>query len=335
MRQKTFFTLIIVLSFGLSHALAQASAPILKDGTRGEASELYAVGDVKGTLKSPAVYIAKPIYPLEAQQIGADGAVRVRITVDEEGNVLSAQAIEGNSLLKTVCEEAARRTKFRIARDANGNAIKNEGVLTYNFTIQKAGWTRIGYGLSFFGKLPFSYFSIPTTAKAFAPEWTSELQMLAKLEKIGRTEEPPKPLVFVSQSSAITKTTTRAPNGTAEKTATMNGVLNMPPTGEEQTALAQNLILALQNRLETDELSLWQFNLGLSLSRAFQIFRNPNERGNAALMVRQFADNAPKSVSTELMTVLKNLAANFEKEKRSMETDDEISRLLTVILKNK
>ncbi len=337
MRNKFFFILILVLNFGLSNASAQLSAPVLKDGTNGDAPGLYIVGDVKGTVKSTAVYIAKPIYPLEAQQTGAEGAVRVQIRIDEEGNVVSAKAIEGHSLLKAVCEEAARRTKFRIARDTGGIAVKIEGALTYSFTIQKAGWTRIAYGLSLLGKLPFSYFSIPTTAKAFAPEWTNERQMLEKLEEIGRTESPMPPSpVFVPLSPAMTKSAAKVPNGAMQKSATMQGRLLLPPSPTaEQIALAQNLVFALESRLGNDKLSLWQFNLGLDLSRAFQIFRNPNERANAAQIVRQFAENAPDGVSVEVTTALKNMATNFEKEKRTMEIDDEIARLLNIILKGK
>lgn len=337
MRNKLFFILTLVLSFGLSNALAQFSAPVLKDGTNGEKCDLYTVGDVKGTVKSTAVYIAKPAFPIEAQQAGAEGAVRVQIAIDEEGNVVSAKALDGHSLLRTVCEEAAQNTKFRIARDTGGNAVKIEGVLTYNFTIQKAGWTRIAYGLSLLGKLPASYFSIPTAAKAFAPEWTNERQMLEKLEEIGRTEPPlPPSLVFVSQTPAITKSTMGTPNGKMQNSATMQGRLVLPPSPTpEQIALAQNLVSALESRLENDKLSLWQFNLGLDLSRAFQIFRNPNERANAAQIVRQFAENAPDGASAEVTTALKNMAINFEKAKRTMENDDETGRLLAVILRGK
>lgn len=337
MRNKFFLILILIFSIGLSNAPAQFSAPVLKDGTKGDASGLYIVGDVKGTVKSTAVYIAKPVYPFEAQQAGAEGAVRVQVTIDEEGNVVSAKAIEGHSLLRTICEEAAQRTKFRIARDPSGSAVKVEGVLAYNFSIQKAGWTRIAYGLSLFGSLPFSYFSIPTTAKAFAPEWTNEWQMLERLEEIGRNESPMPPSpVFVPLSPTMTKSTTKMPSGTIQRSATTQGRLLSPPSPTEvQIAVAQNLVSALQSRLKNDKLSLWQFNLGLDLSRAFQIFRNPNERASAAQIVRQFAENAPDGVPAEVTTALKNMAMNFEKEKRTMEMDDEIVRLLAVILKGK
>lgn len=337
MRNKIFCTAVAFFVFGLSNVSAQVTAPTLKDGTSGNTPELYTVGSVKGTVKTTAVYISKPVYPSEAQQVGAEGAIRVEVTISEEGSVISAKAFEGHPFLRIACEEAAQRTKFRIARGANGNAVKIEGILTYNFTIQKASWTRIGYGLSLLGRLPFSYFSIPTTAKTFAPEWTEERQMLKDLGEIGRIEPPmPPSAIFIAQSSATTKNSTRTPNGTTQNSAVIQRRLIVPtPPTVEQFALAQNLVSALQSRLGNDELSLWQFNLGLDLSRAFQTFRDPNERAEAARIVRRFAQNSPVGVAVEVKMTLENMAANFEKEKRTMESDDESARLLKLILKER
>ena len=334
---RNVFFLILILISGLANASAQSAAPVLKDGTNGDAPGLYTVGNVRSNIKNTAIYIAKPLYPLEARQAGAEGAVRVQITIDEAGSVVSAKAFEGDSKLTTVCEEAARRTKFRIVRDAGGVAVKIEGVLTYNFTVQKAGWTRIGYGLSLPGKLPDSLFSIPTAAKAFAPEWTNERQMLEELAEIVKNEPLPSAPTFVSQSPAMSKNPAKSSSGTTENSAARQGRLSLPPptTTAEQIALAQNLISALQRRLGDDELSLWQFNLGLDLSRAFQDFRNPNERANAVQIVRRLAETAPAGVSAEVKAALKNMAASFEKARRTTDNDDDTGRLLKTILNGK
>jgi len=91
----------------------------------------------------------------------------------------------------------------------------------------------------------------------------------------------------------------------------------------------------LQSRLGDDKLSLWQFNLGLDLNRAFQLFRNPNERASAAQIVRQSVANAPDAVSAEVKAALENLAVNFDKEKRTMDSDTEVARLLAFVLNDK
>ena len=56
---RNVFFLILVLISGLSNASAQFTAPVLKDGTNGDAPGLYTVGNVRSNVKNTAVYIAK------------------------------------------------------------------------------------------------------------------------------------------------------------------------------------------------------------------------------------------------------------------------------------
>ncbi len=86
-----------------------------------------------GQLKSFAVKLETPVYPLNAKQFKIDGAVTVQITLDEEGKVLSAKASDGHSLLRAASEEAARKSKFKPARVGN-QAVKATGFIIYNFT---------------------------------------------------------------------------------------------------------------------------------------------------------------------------------------------------------
>lgn len=58
----------------------------------------------------------------------------VQITLDEEGNVTSAKAVTGNTLLRSTCEDAARRSKFKPAR-VGDQAVKGSGFMVYNFAI--------------------------------------------------------------------------------------------------------------------------------------------------------------------------------------------------------
>lgn len=338
MKNKLLLVLFLFLSVGLHDAAAQllpmpTNAPVLKDATNGGKSALFTVGEVKGSIKSPAVYLAKPQYPIEARQAGAEGAVKVRVEIDEEGNVVAANAFEGNPLLYAVCENAARLTKFRSAHNADGAVTKIEGVLTYEFIILKAGWTRIGYGLSLLDKLPVSSFSIPTAAKAFAPEWTNEREMLEKLDEIRRNEPPPSsPL---ANNTPVLRNTTRLSNGSVQESATIQGRLILPAApSAEQIKLAEGLIAALQNRLKNDETSLWQFNLGLHLSEILQRYRNPYQRAAAAQAIRQTAQNAPAGINGEVTAALENLAVIFEKSQRTINSDDEIGRLLAIIFRN-
>jgi zinc protease len=80
--------------------------------------------------------ISKPDanFPQEAKKAGVFGTVTVRVLVDEQGDVISAQAISGPVELRQTAEAAARRSKFSQTRLA-GKPVKVSGVITYNFTL--------------------------------------------------------------------------------------------------------------------------------------------------------------------------------------------------------
>jgi len=86
-----------------------------------------------GQLNSFAVKLVTPIYPEIAQKINAGGAVMVQISLDEEGNVVSAKAVTGQKILRATCEDAARKSRFKPAL-FNNRPIKATGYITYNFT---------------------------------------------------------------------------------------------------------------------------------------------------------------------------------------------------------
>ncbi len=80
-----------------------------------------------GVLNGMAVNLPRPIYPPMAKQIGASGQVRVQVSVDGNGNVVSARAISGHPLLRSAAENAARQSKMRI------DAANTTGQIVYNF----------------------------------------------------------------------------------------------------------------------------------------------------------------------------------------------------------
>ncbi|HEX8250145.1 MAG TPA: energy transducer TonB, partial [Pyrinomonadaceae bacterium] len=88
-----------------------------------------------GMLNSRAVSLPKPAYPPTARQMNASGRVTVQVTIDEEGNVLSAKAINGHALLRNPAEAAARQSKFNPVR-VGGQAVRATGVILYNFINQ-------------------------------------------------------------------------------------------------------------------------------------------------------------------------------------------------------
>ena len=81
---------------------------------------------------SLAVKMVMPVYPTAARNISAEGQVVVEVEIDETGNVTSAKAASGHSLLRNSAEDAARRSKFKPAMIA-GKPAKATGQIIYNF----------------------------------------------------------------------------------------------------------------------------------------------------------------------------------------------------------
>ena len=70
-----------------------------------------------------------------AKQAGIHGPVNVQILVDEQGKVISAQAVSGSPMLTFAAREAAMRARFT-PTILNGQPVKIQGVIIYNFVLQ-------------------------------------------------------------------------------------------------------------------------------------------------------------------------------------------------------
>ena len=87
-----------------------------------------------GVLNGKAVKKPAPEYPPIAKGVRAAGTVTVQILVDEKGNVASAQAVSGHTLLHAPSVEAARKAKFE-PTTLCGQPVKVSGVITYNYVL--------------------------------------------------------------------------------------------------------------------------------------------------------------------------------------------------------
>ena len=89
-----------------------------------------------GVLNGKATSLPTPVYPEAARAVRAAGTVVVQITIDEEGNVISATAASGHPLLRAAAVEAARSATFAPTR-LSGRPVKVTGMVTYNFVLPK------------------------------------------------------------------------------------------------------------------------------------------------------------------------------------------------------
>jgi TonB family protein len=129
MRFKIFFLILLFLGVGLSEISAQG------DGGAPVGPQPKTISG--GILNGKATNLVKPPYPAAAKAVRAEGAVNVQVTIDEEGNVISATAVSGHPLLRAAAVQAARASKFSPTR-LSGQAVKVTGVIVYNFVLPKA-----------------------------------------------------------------------------------------------------------------------------------------------------------------------------------------------------
>jgi TonB family protein len=84
------------------------------------------------TLSARIISLPRPIYPEEARSTKVSGMVRVLVTVDEQGNVVEAEAISGSPLLQSAAVDAAKQAKFEPLLNG-GRPVKSKSVISYNF----------------------------------------------------------------------------------------------------------------------------------------------------------------------------------------------------------
>src|SRR5262245_56629169 len=66
-----------------------------------------------GVLQGTAIKKTQPVYPPIARAAKASGPVQVDVTIDENGNVVAAEASSGHPLLRAPAVEAARQWHFK------------------------------------------------------------------------------------------------------------------------------------------------------------------------------------------------------------------------------
>ncbi|HEX8286636.1 MAG TPA: TonB family protein [Pyrinomonadaceae bacterium] len=88
-----------------------------------------------GIVNGKAKYLPKPEYPQEAKDFCASGKVEVEVLIDEKGDVISAEAISGDELLRKSAIKAAEKAKFKHIDDLPPKKIK--GILVYNFVPER------------------------------------------------------------------------------------------------------------------------------------------------------------------------------------------------------
>ncbi|MEP7037937.1 MAG: tetratricopeptide repeat protein, partial [Acidobacteriota bacterium] len=87
-----------------------------------------------GVVNGKALNLVAPAYPAEAKYARATGAVKVKVLINEQGNVISACGVnDAHSSLIEASETAAYNSKFQ-PTSLKGKPVKVTGIIIYNFT---------------------------------------------------------------------------------------------------------------------------------------------------------------------------------------------------------
>lgn len=85
-----------------------------------------------GVLNGKATALPQPKYPAAARSVRAGGAVQVKVLIDVDGTMLSAEAVSGHPLLQKAAIDAACSSQF-LPTLLSGRPVKVSGIITYNF----------------------------------------------------------------------------------------------------------------------------------------------------------------------------------------------------------
>lgn len=318
-KQILFISMIL---FGVSIASAQTEPLPIKQISA-------------GVVNGKATTLAKPVYPAAARAVNAEGAVNVQVVIDEEGNVVSAEAVSGHPLLRGAAREAALQSKFK-PTVLSGQAVKVTGVIVYNFVADRANWFKVGYELASVQYSPtLRFLNTNSIEKNFQADWTAEKEQLERLAAIKQAENSNISQPVVTGERKISENTEKKPDGTIVKTViTEQAVKADNQTTGEQIAISQSLISSLQGRLGADESNLWQFNLGLNLSRALANVRNANEKQKALEAIRLQIQAPPAKISAEYAADIQRIVTILEKPNPTAEDRQQIGQIMPRLFRN-
>jgi outer membrane biosynthesis protein TonB len=88
-------------------------------------------------ISTSIIYQPELVYPPAARAVRASGLVNIDTIIDEEGNVIWAKVADGNPLLWATSMRTLCQTRFKPIVDVNGEGLKVNGWMTYNFAPDK------------------------------------------------------------------------------------------------------------------------------------------------------------------------------------------------------
>ncbi len=261
-----------------------------------------------GVLNSKAISLPKPNFPAAARAVGASGAVTVQVLIDENGDVISANAVSGHPLLRAASTEAAQGAKFT-PTSLQGIPVKVSGVITYYF-IGPLYPARLGFTLSHAAHAEktasFDRYSSPESlAHQLPADWIQEKEILNSLTFEVIPVVPPKAeekkktkqMLPDSSSPGVPRVTNRyTVKGDANYTGTVLPGYIQKLDAKSLSSL-QNLLSLIETRTSENESSAWGYELGTALGVLVAEIEDQAKFASNFAKVETLAERAPSTVS--------------------------------------
>lgn len=257
--------------FGLSNALPQKPPSAPKGG---------------GVINGQALSLPKPEYSAAARAAKASGSVSVQVTIDENGNVFSAEAISGHSLLRDAAEQAAWQAKFSPTK-LQGKAVRVTGVIVYNFVLPTASSSNaekikmLGLGMILY------------TLREIGAELDLESSAIESINVFENLNSQLEPLGKLQNSSK-----------------------------EQKKEIVGSVVLAVENSIGGSD--IWQFETGKQLANLavqMQEYKESNFKNkinstklqNTLLKIKELILSAPSDMPADILEKIKSMSELADK----------------------
>ena len=318
MQNKIFFSLVLALSVGLINISAQESpkppSPKILSG---------------GVLNGKAQTLTKPRYPAAAIAVNASGAVNVQVTIDENGNVISASAVSGHPLLRQASEQAALASKFAPTL-LEGQPVKITGIIVYNF-VSGMTYTQIGYELALAEKSKvLSSYQATSITETFPNSWTEEREMLSKLklQPVAKSIEktPPTPITLQEKTGNLTF---RGADRAAVLTVATDGSTGSNISLDaDSVEIIRQLQISIENRLNINNQVLTAFRFGKILGNLKAEIDDAVKTQTNISELNQFSKTNLSNISEPVQTKINEIVEFSQKDLSDKAAREKLSILI-------
>ena len=290
-RLQNLFSLFLVGLFSIVSASAQENRAIPKTVSG-------------GVLNGKATNLVKPEYPAAAKAVNASGAVNVQVTIDENGDVISAAATSGHPLLRDASVRASRASKFS-PTTLSGVPVKVTGVIVYNFVGAAMNLTQIGFAL---GASKFDEsFSAVRIHSAIPADWTAAKKAAESLVNKQNWDRKQKLEAKIAETQRNQEELIKA--GVVKGVAVLATQEPLVEVKESYDALADALTESIKNHLSNDESKRWAFAFGLTTGKIAAQIEDDAKLRQSLAELKQLAAIAPSSISVDFVNELQRIAA--------------------------